>query len=60
MTDQEFYLLIGVAAVVCIALFVVSNRAKRRHEEERLKRRRELDRIKAEARAREQAAREQG
>ena len=53
MTDQTIIILVIVLAAVVIGLFVASNRAKRRFEDERAERRRELDRIKAEARARE-------
>jgi uncharacterized membrane protein len=55
VTDQTAILIVVLLAAVVIALFVYNGRAKKRFEQERLERRRELDRIKAEARAREQA-----
>ena len=57
MTDQMQIVLIVLGFAVVIGLFIASNRAKQRFEAERAERKRELERIKAEARAREQAQR---
>ena len=54
MTDQTAILLVVIGFAVVIGLFIAQGRAKRRFEDERLARKRELERIKAEARAREQ------
>lgn len=55
MTDQTAIVIVVLLAAVVIGLFVYNARAKKRFEQERLDRRRELDRIKAEARAKEQS-----
>ncbi len=52
MTDQTMIALIVVGAGVLVGLFIASNRAKQRFEDERAERKRELERIKAEARER--------
>ena len=54
MTDQTAILLVILGFAVVIGLFIANGRAKRRFEDERAERKRELERIKAEARTREQ------
>ena len=54
MTDQTAIVLVVLGFAVLVGLWVASNRAKRRFEDERRERKRELERVKAEARAREQ------
>lgn len=55
MTDQTAILIVVLLGVVVIGLFLFNARQKKRFEQERMERRRELDRIKAEARAKEQS-----
>ena len=56
MTDQTAILLTFLGVLVVIGLFVANGRAKRRFEKERAERKRQLERIKAEARAKAQDA----
>ena len=56
MTDQTMILLVVLGFAVVIGLFIANNRAKHRFEDERAERKRELERIKAEARARDAKA----
>lgn len=51
MSDQTAILLVVALAVVFFMLWGFNSRQKRKHEQERLERKRELDKLKADARA---------
>ena len=51
MTDETAILIVVVLATIFFALWTFNVRQKRKHEQERLIRKRELEKLKADARA---------
>lgn len=51
MNDQTAILVVVALAVIFFALWTFNSRQKRKHEKERLERKRELEKLKADARA---------
>jgi preprotein translocase subunit YajC len=51
MNDQTAILVVVALAVIFFALWTFNSRQKRKHEKKRLERKRELEKLKADARA---------
>lgn len=51
MSDEIYVLIIVGLAVVFVALWTFNSRQKRKYEKERIERKRELEKLKADARA---------